>query len=102
MPKNTEASTKWVITNLIDWFHVYNEKNPEKKCPDEVILPICSVTVLSKWLCVNVTRAKNNVRTTDNFHANIGIRVTGIGNFLSREIKLHVPSHTVLILSNCQ
>ena len=53
MPKNTEASTKWSIKNFTDWFHGYNSRNPDNKCPDELLLPTCSVEVLNKWLCLH-------------------------------------------------
>ena len=60
MPKNTEASTKWSIKNFTDWFHGYNSRNPDNKCPDELLLPTCSIEVLNKWLCVYAAETRSH------------------------------------------
>ena len=52
MPKNSARSSKWATTNLCGWFAHYNQRNPEQKCPGEVLLPSCSKELLNKWLCV--------------------------------------------------
>jgi hypothetical protein len=35
--KNTEASSKWGIKNLSDWYTDYNEINPDYKCRDSIL-----------------------------------------------------------------
>ena len=52
MTKNTSQNTRWSMKNLVDWFSEYNTRNPENKCPDEVLLPACFAELLNKWLCV--------------------------------------------------
>ena len=59
MPKNTETSTKWVIKNFTDWVHGHNLRNPDNKCPKEVLLPMCSVEILKKWLCMYVAETQD-------------------------------------------
>ena len=36
IPKNTEKASKWVLTNLTDWFEDYNARNPDNPCPGEI------------------------------------------------------------------
>ena len=60
MAKNTEASTKWSMKNLTDWFNGYNSRNPDNKCPDDLLLPTCSVEVLNKWLCVYAAETRSH------------------------------------------
>uniref|UniRef100_A0A1X7T9L7 Uncharacterized protein n=1 Tax=Amphimedon queenslandica TaxID=400682 RepID=A0A1X7T9L7_AMPQE len=65
VPKNTEKTSKWAMKNLEDWFKDYNERNPDKKCPDEFLTGHgCSKEVICKWLClfVNETRNKSGER----------------------------------------
>ena len=61
IPKNTEKSCKWALTNLTDWFEDYNARNPNNPCPGEILTCECSKEVLIKWLSVfvNETRSKN-------------------------------------------
>ena len=60
IPKNTEKSSKWAMTNFKDWFDDFNSRNPIDSCPYEVLTPKCPKDVLNKWLCVfiNETRSK--------------------------------------------
>ena len=60
MPKNTTLSTRWAMKNFIDWFCEYNVKNPDSKCPEEVLLPSCSAEVLNKWLSVYVAETRSH------------------------------------------
>ena len=50
VPKNTEKASKWAMGNFY----------PNNTCLNEVLTPICSKEVLTKWLCVfiNGTRSK--------------------------------------------
>ena len=61
VPKNTEKTSKWAMTNMTEWLNDYNSRNTDAKCPDEFLTPSCSKENLCKWLCVfvNETRAKN-------------------------------------------
>lgn len=59
MTKNTIQSTRWAMKNFQDWFIGYNDRNPDNQCPDEILLPCCSVDTLSKWLCVYVAKARS-------------------------------------------
>ena len=54
MSKNTEKSSKWAITNLLEWYTDYNERNKDNTCPEEVITSNCSKELLNKWLCVYI------------------------------------------------
>ena len=55
MSKNTEKSSKWAITNLLEWYTDYNERNKDNTCPEEVITSNCSKELLNKWLCVYIS-----------------------------------------------
>ena len=61
IPKNTEKSSKWALTNLTDWFEDYNARNPYNPCPWEILTCECSKEVLNEWLSVSVneTQSKN-------------------------------------------
>ena len=61
VPKNTEKTSKWAITNLKEWFDDYNTRNPEKKCPGDFLTADCPKEIICKWLrvYVNETRTKN-------------------------------------------
>ena len=59
VPKNTEQSSKWAMTNFREWFDSYNERNAENTCPEEVLSPSCRSDVLCKWLCVFVTETRS-------------------------------------------
>ena len=48
---NTTLSTCWAMKNFIDWFHEYNVRNPDSKCPEEVLLPSCSAEVMVECIC---------------------------------------------------
>ena len=41
MPKNATLSSRWAMKKFIDWFCEYNIRNPDSKCPEEVLLPSC-------------------------------------------------------------
>ena len=60
IPKNMEKSRKWAITNLLEWYTNYNERNKDNTYPEEVITSNYSKELLNKWLCVyiNETRSK--------------------------------------------
>ena len=60
VPKNTEKTSKWAMTNMTEWLNDYNTRNTDAKCPDEFLTPSCLKENLCKWLCVfvNETRAK--------------------------------------------
>ena len=47
-PKNTEQSSKWSMTNLEEWFHNYNSRNPDDTCPEQFLLLSCPPDILSK------------------------------------------------------
>ena len=47
--KNTEATTKWALSNFMDWKSSRNSANPEMKVPD-TILQSTDTKLLSKWL----------------------------------------------------
>ena len=36
-----------------------NDRNPDDRCPDKILLPSCSVDTLSKWLCVYVAKTRS-------------------------------------------
>lgn len=61
---NSARASKWATTNLRAWLDDYNTRNPEQKCPDEILTPECSTEVLNKWLCVYIaeTRSKDGSR----------------------------------------
>ena len=48
------------MKNLTDWVHRHNLRNPDDKCPEEVLLPTCSVKILKKWLCVYVAETRSH------------------------------------------
>ena len=55
VPKNTEQSSKWAMTNFREWFDSYNERNAENTCcHEEVLSPSGPSDVLCKWLCDTV------------------------------------------------
>jgi hypothetical protein len=60
IPKNTEASSKWAIKNLRDWYTDYNERNPDCKCPDSILSPSCTKEELNKWLTVFISETRNH------------------------------------------
>ena len=60
MPKNTSQSTRWAMKNFSDWFNGHNIKNPDDPCPNELLLPSCSVELLNKWLCVYVAETRSH------------------------------------------
>ena len=59
VPKNTKQSSKWAMTNLEEWFHNYNSRNPDDTCPEEFLLPSCPPDILCKWLCIFVTETRS-------------------------------------------
>ena len=61
VPKNTEKSSGWAMTNLREWYDDYNDRNSSAKCPEELLSPEASKEVLNTWLCVftTETRGKN-------------------------------------------
>ena len=61
VPKNTEKSSRWAMTNLREWYDDYNDRNSSAKCPEELLSPEASKEVLNTWLCVFITetRGKN-------------------------------------------
>ena len=63
VPRNTEKSSKWAVKNLQEWYEDYNSRNPDERCPEEILSPVCSKQVLAKWLCVFVNETRS--RTGD-------------------------------------
>ena len=59
VPKNTEQSSKWALTNLQEWYEDYNGRNSDSKCPGEVVTAFCSPDVLAKWMCVFMTETRS-------------------------------------------
>lgn len=59
VPKNTGSNTKWAMKNFTDWHADYNERNPDRKCPDSILLPTCTKEELSKWLPVFILETRN-------------------------------------------
>ena len=61
VPKNTSAATRWAVRNFNEWFDDYNSRNEGNACPDIVLSPSCSPSLLNQWLRVFVTetRAQN-------------------------------------------
>ena len=60
MPKNSATSSRWAMKNLSDWREEYNHRNPDKNCPEEIMLPSCSKELLNEWLCVYITETRNH------------------------------------------
>ena len=58
VPKDTSVSTRWAMNNLTDWFEDYNNRNAEKCCPKDILLPSCQSELFSKWLCLFVTETQ--------------------------------------------
>lgn len=57
--KNSARASKWATTNLRAWLDDYNARNPEQKCPDEILTPECSSEVLNKWLYVYIVEIRS-------------------------------------------
>ena len=59
--KNTSAATRWAVRNFNERFDNYNSRNERNICPDIVLSPSCSLSLLNQWLCIFVmeTRAQN-------------------------------------------
>ena len=58
MPKNSATSSQWAMKNLSDWREEYNRTNPDKNCPEEIMLPSCSKELLNEWLCIYITETQ--------------------------------------------
>lgn len=58
VPKNTEKSSRWAMTNLREWYDDYNDRNSSAKCPEELLSPEASKEVLNTWLCVFITETR--------------------------------------------
>lgn len=58
VPKNTEKTDRWALANLNEWYVDYNDRNADKKCPEEVLTPQATKEALNTWLCVFVTETR--------------------------------------------
>ena len=59
VPKNTYVCTRWAMKNFTEWYEDYNTRNPVDPCPEEVILPTCSASLLNNLLCVFISETRN-------------------------------------------
>ena len=48
-PENTTINTRWAGKNVVDWAASYNERHPDAKCPEGVLLSD-SAEEVSLWL----------------------------------------------------
>ena len=51
VPKNTEKTSKWAMTNMTEWLNDYNTRNTDAKCPDGFLTPSCSKTCVNGFVC---------------------------------------------------
>ena len=58
--KNTESSSKWAIKNFIDWFHDYQQQNPDCPCPENILTPSPRKEDLNKYFTIFVSETRNH------------------------------------------
>ena len=57
IPKNTDSSTKWALSNFLSWRDKRNAVHPGNQVPPDLL--VCSdATVLSKWLTLYVAETR--------------------------------------------